>query len=318
MKKFIKPMLATLTNNYFSSSDWIYEEKFDGVRALAVKKSGKVSLMSRNEHLMNAQYPEIVQALEKDPADDFIIDGEIVALDKNGITDFQMLQARINLKIESRVKGEEKKIPIFYRVFDVLYAHDHDQRDLPLLERKEILKKLLTFNKTIIYTTHRSPDGKIYFQQACKKGWEGIIAKKKESTYVSTRSPAWLKFKCAMNQELVIVGYTEPKGSRTDFGALLVGYYADGKLIYAGKVGTGFSQETLHILGKKLRSREIKKCPLVQYAGPTKGVRWVKPELVGEFKFAQWTQASKLRVGRYQGLRTDKDARDVVKEVAKK
>ncbi len=313
---FVPPMLATLTKDYFSSSDWIYEHKFDGVRCLAFKKNGKVRLMSRNAHTMNQEYPELVKALEAQKADDFIIDGEIVALDKQGVSDFQMLQSRMNLKNQEGIKLHEKETPIYYRIFDIIYASGYDVRELPLLARKSILKKLLNYTKMLTYSEHRSPDGVTYFKQACKKHWEGLIAKRINSIYTGTRSPTWLKFKCTVGQELVIAGYTDPKGSRTDFGALLVGYYQKDKLMYAGKVGTGFSQDTLTLLGKKLRSLAIKKCPFNNYTETAKGMNWVKPKLVGEFKFAQWTKADKLRVGRYQGLREDKNAKDVVKEIA--
>jgi DNA ligase D-like protein (predicted ligase) len=315
---FIQPMLATLTKDYFSSSDWIYEHKFDGVRCLAFKKKGKVRLMSRNNHTMNAEYPELVKALEAQKADDFIIDGEIIALDKKGVSDFQLLQSRMNLKNSDAVKLHETKTPIYYRIFDIMYVDGYDTRDLPLLARKSILEKLLNYTKMLTYSDHRSPNGIAYFKEACKKHWEGLIAKRSDSVYTGTRSPSWLKFKCVVGQELVIGGYTQPKGSRSDFGALLVGYYQDGKLMYAGKVGTGYSEDVLNFLGKKLRAREVKTCPFSNYTESTAGVYWVKPNLVGEFKFAQWTQANKLRVGRYQGLREDKDAKDVVKETAKK
>ncbi len=314
---FIQPMLATLTKDYFSSKDWLYEHKFDGERCLAFKKKGIVKLMSRNDHVMNTSYPELVTALENQSADNFIIDGEIVSLDKAGLSDFELLQQRINLQNRAAVKTKQKKIQIIYCIFDVMYVDGYDIRQLPLTARKQILKKLLTYTPTLSYTEHKVGDGLRFFKQACKLKWEGLIAKRMESTYVGTRSRDWLKFKCIMKQELVVVGYTEPKGSRKYFGALLVGYYKDKTLYYAGKVGTGYSQETLALLGKKLQKLALKKCPLSDYDEATKGVHWVKPQLVAEFQFAQWTNHGKLRVGRYKGLRNDKAARDVVKEVPK-
>lgn len=314
---FIEPMLATLTINYFSSPDWIYEHKFDGERCLAVKKNGKIHLMSRNEREINNEYPELAKAFNAQSADNFIVDGEIIAL-KEGISDFELLQSRINLKDLEGIKSKQKSVPILFCIFDVMYAQGYDLQNLPLLARKQILKKLLTFNKTLIYTTHKVGDGIAYFKHACKLHWEGLIAKQSESTYQNKRSRDWLKFKCIMKQELVIGGYTDSQGSRTDFGALLVGYYENGKLMYAGKVGTGYSHETLAFLGKKMRALEIKKCPFSHYDESSRNVHWIKPILVAEFQFANWTQKGKLRVGRYKGLRTDKDARDVVKEVPKK
>ncbi len=312
---FIQPMLAMLTKDYFSSNQWLYEHKFDGERCLAFKKNGIVKLMSRNDNVMNTSYPELATALKNQNADNFIIDGEIVSLDKAGLSDFELLQQRINL--QKNVNSQQKKVPITYCIFDVMYVSGYDVRQLPLTERKQILKKLLTYNKMLVYTEHTVGDGIRVFKQACKRKWEGVIAKCMASIYVGIRSRDWLKFKCIMKQELVIVGYTEPKGSRRYFGALLVGYYKDKKLCYAGKVGTGYSQETLALLGKKLQKLSLKKCPLSDYDESTKGVHWVKPTLVAEFQFAQWTNRGRLRVGRYKGLRDDKDARDVVKEVPK-
>lgn len=313
---FIQPMLATLTNDYFSSKDWLYEHKFDGVRCLAFKKNGNVILMSRNHNRMNISYPEIAQALEEQKADNFIIDGEIVAL-HGGISNFELLQSRIHLEDVERIKTREKQIPVAYCIFDLLYVDGHDVRDLPLIARKELLKKLFKYTHVLLYSQHLVGDGVKFFHAACKAKWEGIMAKKADSHYVDKRSRNWLKFKCISEQELVIGGYTAPRGTRSDFGALLVGYYKKGKFHYAGKVGTGYDQETLHMLGKKLRSLEIKKCPFVDFDISPRGVHWVKPQLVAEFQFAQWTQGGKLRVGRYKGLRTDKAAKDVVKEVPK-
>lgn len=311
---FMPPMLATLTADYFSSSDWVYEHKFDGQRCLVVKKNGKVRLMSRNEREINQEYPELVKAFSAQKADNFIVDGEIVAL-KKGLSDFQLLQSRINLK-DAAARGASLA-PIVFYIFDVLYVDGYDMRELPLLSRKQLLKQLLRYNQMLIYTQHTSGDGLLYFKKACKLHWEGVIAKKADSPYVGKRSAHWLKFKCIMQQELVIGGYTAPAGSRTDFGALLVGYYKDGKLHCAGKVGTGFSEDTLAMLGKKMRALEVKKTHFVDYDGPQKGIHWLKPVLVAEFEFAQWTVKGRLRVGRYKGLRSDKKAKDVVKEVPK-
>lgn len=313
---FVSPMLATLTDEYFSSNEWIYEHKFDGVRCLVFKKNGIVKLLSRNRHLMNDEYPEIAQAFEKQKADNFIVDGEIVAATKN-LSDFELLQSRINLKDLERIKAKVKQVPIALCIFDIMYSDGYDLRHMPLLDRKKILKRLLNYNKTLIFTAHKVGDGVTFFHNACKMGWEGLIAKKADSIYEGRRSRNWLKFKCVMEQELVIGGFTAPRGSRTDFGALLVGYFDKNKFMFAGKVGTGFSHETLRILGKKMRALEIKKCPFANYDESTLGVHWIKPQLVAEFGFAQWTRDGKLRVGRYKGLRDDKDAKDVVKEVPK-
>lgn len=314
---FIPPMLATLTDHYFSSNEWIYEHKFDGQRCLVIKRKGAVHLLSRNNRHINNEYPELARAIAAQKADNFIIDGEIVAVTNKGFSDFESLQSRINLKDSLNIKTKEKQVPIALCVFDVLYVDGYDLQNLPLLSRKEILKKLLVYNKVILYTKHTVGDGIKFFKHACKNGWEGVIAKRADSIYMQKRSRDWLKFKCIMKQELVIGGYTESQGSRSDFGALLVGYYEQSKFLYAGKVGTGYSFETLELLGKKLRALEITKCPFTNYDDSTLRVHWVRPHLVAEFQFAQWTKAGKLRVGRYKGLRTDKKAKDVVKEIPK-
>lgn len=314
---FIKPMLATLTKTYFSSNEWIYEHKFDGVRCIVIKKGNHVSLMSRNHRSINDEYPELVDAFEKQSATDFIVDGEIVAVNKKGISDFQMLQGRMNLKNPHRIAKDEKLVPVFIHIFDIMYTHGYDVTNVPLLGRKQLLKKLLRYNKLIKYTEHKTGDGVAYFHYACKKGWEGLIAKKSDGIYEERRSKTWLKFKCGQGQELVIGGYTEPRGSRSDFGALLVGYYDGDQFKYAGKVGTGYSEDVLHELGKKMRAIETKKCPFVNYNGKSTNVHWLRPKLVAEFQFAQWTEGGKLRVGRYKGLREDKKAKDVVKETPK-
>ena len=216
-------MLATLTKDYFSSKDWVCEHKFDGERCFTYKKNGKVHLISRNNKGMNDEYPELVKAFEEQAADNFIIDGEIVALDKKGVSDFELLQGRINLREQKKIEAKQKDIKIYYRIFDIMYVDGYDIRKLPLHARKEILKKLLNYNKILSYTQHESGEhALILFKKACAEHWEGLIVKKYDSEYVGVRSPNWLKFKCTIGQELVIAGYTDPEKSRTYFGALLV------------------------------------------------------------------------------------------------
>lgn len=314
---FVDPMLATLTKTYFSNKAWLYEHKFDGERCLAFKKKGVVNLLSRNHHNMNDIYPELVQALTAQEADNFIIDGEIITRNKKGVSDFQALQGRINVRAYSQEGYKQKKIAIAYCVFDLMYLDGYDTRALPLYIRKKLLKKLFKYNKMLVYSTDVVGKGIPLFKKACKLKWEGVIAKRADGPYVGKRSRDWLKFKCIMKQELVIGGYTSPQKSRQHFGALLVGYYDKGKLRYAGKVGTGYTEKVLAMLGKKLTRLKRVTCPFVDYDESTKGVHWVKPELVAEFQFAQWTNAGKLRVGRYKGLRDDKAAKDVVKEIPK-
>lgn len=312
---FVSPMLATLTDHYFSSKDWVYEHKFDGERCLAFKKNGKVVIKSRANKEINDKYPEIAKALMEQEADNFIIDGEIVALDKSGLSDFQLLQGRINLTKSAAIIKKEEITPVYYQIFDLMYVDGYDIRELPLLARKAILKKLLVYKGVLNYSEHAFTNGLQFFKKACQLHWEGLIAKRALSTYQGFRSLDWLKFKCLMEQEFVIVGYTDPKGSRINFGALLVGYYEGNTLLYAGKVGSGYSIEVLNSLYAKLQPLEIAQSPVSNYRGPLKGVHWVKPKLVAEVKFAQWTKDNRLRVPRYKGLRDDKAAKDVAKEL---
>ena len=314
---FVPPMLATLTKDYFSDKEWLYEHKFDGERCIAYKKNGNVRLMSRNRRNMNNTYPELVTALEAQKADNFIIDGEIISRNKKGVSDFQALQGRINKRLQSEESSIQKQTPVTYCIFDLMYFNGYDMRSLSLDERKKTLKTLLTYNKTLSYSKHIIGNGIALFKKACALKWEGVIAKRIKSTYVGKRSRDWLKFKCIMQQELVIGGYTDPKNSRSFFGALLVGYYHKNKLHYAGKVGTGYSESTLTMLGKKLKKLTVKTCPFADYDESFQNIHWVKPILVAEFQFAQWTNGGKLRVGRYKGLRDDKSAKDVVKEIPK-
>jgi len=307
MPAFIKPMLATLTDDRFSDKDWVFERKLDGERCLLFKKGKKITLKSRNDKILNASYPEIIAATNMNMPD-CILDGEIVAFDKK-VTSFSLLSERFGT---TRVLGS--KIAVYYYVFDVLYCDGYLLTHLPLTTRKRILKQLIPFNKVIRYVTHKNEKGELYFKQACKDKWEGLIAKKKDSTYVSKRSSNWLKFKCSNEQEFVIGGYTAPGGSRLNFGALLLGYYEKGKLHYAGKVGTGFDEEILRDLGKKFKKLETKKNPFVNFDISTKDVHWVKPVLVCEVQFTEWTVTNKLRHPSYLGLRRDKKAREVKKE----
>jgi bifunctional non-homologous end joining protein LigD len=315
MPSFIKPMLAQLTDKRFSDKKWIFERKLDGERCLLFKKGNKIILKSRNDKILNDSYPEIIDAIKNMDMPDCILDGEIVAFKKKE-TSFSLLQGRFG--IISAIKARLHKIPICYYIFDILYINGFLVIHLPLLTRKSILKRFIPFQGIIRYVTHKSEKGELYFKQACKGKWEGLIAKKSDSTYVSKRSPNWLKFKCSNEQELVIGGYTSPGGSRTDFGALLLGYYENKKFKYAGKVGTGFNQTILKELGAQLRKQEIKTCPFDNYDESTKNVHWVKPTLVCEVQFTEWTRDNKLRHPSYLGLRRDKKAKDVVQEIVQK
>lgn len=311
MPAFIKPMLAQLTHDYFSDSDWIFERKLDGERCFVYKKGKRIILKSRNDKIINQSYSEIEAALKKLDLPDCILDGEVVAF-ANKQTSFSLLQQRFG--INDARKAESLNIPVYYYVFDILYCDGYLLTHLPLLTRKAILKSILPKNKTIRYVTHKNKNGITYLKKACEAKWEGLIAKKIGSTYVSKRSADWLKFKCSNEQELVIGGYTTPGGSRLNFGALLLGYYKKGKLHYAGKVGTGFDETILRELGAELKKLKIKKNPFINFDDSERDVYWVKPQLVCEVQFTEWTSSNKLRHPSYLGLRRDKDAREVRKE----
>lgn len=312
---WIPPMLATLTKDYFSDPNWIYETKFDGIRIITYRNGSKIRLMSRNKQLLNSNYPDLVKALLKQKCNSFIIDGEVVAL-KNKKSDFEKLQSR--MKNSNPTQEEIKKTPLYYYIFDVMYVDGYEIIKLPLLARKKLMKKNFSFKDPLRYSEHIVENGLPFFKEACKKGLEGIMAKNAEAPYQTKRSRDWLKFKCVAEQELVIGGYTDPQGSRSNFGALLVGYYHNNKLYYAGKVGTGFDENTLQELGKKLKKIEQTKCPFTHDDSlPKTKVHWVKPQLVAQIGFEEWTKGNKLRQPRYMGLRMDKKAKAVAQEVAK-
>jgi bifunctional non-homologous end joining protein LigD len=297
-------MKAVLTDEPFDDPGWIFERKLDGIRCMAHRNDGgPVRLVSRTDKEMTSQFPELAAALEDQPSRDFVLDGELVAF-QDGVTSFSRLQRRAR-----------ERVSVFLYVFDLLRHEGRDVRDLPLRERKALLRKALTFGGRVRYSTHRNEHGKRLFREACSQGLEGLIAKRADSPYRSAaRSREWLKLKCHFEQELVIGGFTAPQGSRTDFGALLVGYHEDGRLRYAGKVGTGFGHTTLDMLGRRLRELEREDPAFADVHPIPRGTHWVEPELVAQIGFSEWTRDGRLRHPRYLGLRDDKPAREVVRE----
>jgi bifunctional non-homologous end joining protein LigD len=296
-------MKAVLTKERFSDPEWIFERKLDGIRCLAIRSGRGVRLLSRNDLSMNGRYPEVVQALQDEPRDRFAVDGEIVAFD-GAKTSFARLAQR-----------GQRPVAVFFYVFDLLWLDGSDVRALPLRARKRLLREALTFSGPVRLTPHRNRDGEKLFEEACRKGWEGVIAKRADSRYSATRSRDWLKFKCEQGQELVVGGFTAPHGSRPEFGALLVGYFDRGRLRYAGKVGTGFDHATLRDLGARLRERRRAQSPFADTSNiKERDVTWVEPELVAQIGFTEWTTAGRLRHPRFQGLRDDKSAPEVVRE----
>jgi DNA ligase D-like protein (predicted ligase) len=305
------PMLATLVHQAFSREGWLFEQKLDGERCLVFRNGEQLNLFSRNHQLLNLRYPELVEAFQVQKEESFIVDGEIVAF-KGGLTSFAKLQQR--MQVQQPSAQLRRRVPVWFYAFDLMYLASYDTRQVPLRYRKELLARALDFKDPLRFTEHRDKDGETYYREACKKRWEGVMAKDGDSVYVSKRSRDWLKFKCINQQEFVIGGYTEPHGERVGFGALLVGYYDAGKLVYAGKVGTGYDRATLLRLSKQLQALETNVCPFAGNGLPRRGVHWVNPKLVAEIGFTEWTPEGKLRHPRFLGLRTDKSPNEVTQE----
>ncbi|CAN5866887.1 hypothetical protein BH11MYX2_BH11MYX2_27350 [soil metagenome] len=292
--------LATLVSNPPEGPDWIHEQKFDGYRIVADKRGGDVVLMSRNFKPWTDNFPTIAAAVARLPHDRLVLAGEIAMLMPDGRTSFQALHGS---------KGE-----LVYFVFDVLQIEDEAVMKRPLIERKKLLQKLVPKKGPIRYSDHLESSGAAFFAAACKTGIEGIISKRRDRPYTSGRGKDWVKTKCIQRQELVIGGFTEPSGSRQGVGALLVGYYEKDAFIYAGKVGTGFSQKTLADITEKLTAIETKTCPFSPApprASTGKGVHWVEPKYVAEIAYLEWTADGRLRHPSFQGLRFDKEPRQV-------
>jgi bifunctional non-homologous end joining protein LigD len=294
---FVMPMKAVLTPERPSGPGWVFERKLDGIRCLAVKAGGRTRLYSRNELSLNDRYASLAAALDADPADDFVIDGEAVAF----------------VGGRDRFGGGEGS-ELFYYVFDVLFAGGRNVRSLPLEQRRVVLEGLLGWRDPLRVTQQETGDGAALLADACRDGWEGLIAKRLGTPYVSTRSRDWLKLKCTRGQELVIGGFTAPRGSRTDLGALLVGYFAGERLQYAGKVGTGFTRATLRELSARLTPLVRETSPFEPEKGIPREATWVEPTLVAQIAFMEWTSDGRLRHPSFLGLRFDKAAREVVRE----
>lgn len=311
MPKFVEPMLARLTYDYFSDPQWVYERKFDGERAIGCKDGSEVRLLSRNNKLLNSTYPELVDALSKLDANQIVVDGEIVAFEGK-LTSFSKLQQRMQIKSSKRAR--DSGVNVFYYLFDIPYFEGYCLDHLPLRTRKLVLRNAIVYSDPLRFTPHRNEHGLAYLEEAQTKGWEGLIAKRADAPYQHGRSRDWLKFKCGNRQELVIGGFTEPRGSRVGLGALLLGYYEGKQLRYAGKVGTGFDTQTLISLREQLDAIRSPTRPFIDDVD-AKSTTWTKPEIVAEIGFTEWTHSGKLRHPRFVGLRYDKPAKKVVREL---
>ena len=318
--KFIPPMKPKLLDEAPSAGDWIYELKFDGFRIVAVKNGEKVNLVSRNGNELAARFTEVADAVRTLPVNDCVIDGEVVALDEQGRSSFQLLQA---LELEGR------KSPTYYYVFDLLQAEGKALTAQPLERRKELLQRVCENADDVIrYSGDVGSDAEPLLKQVKQLGLEGLIGKQRGSIYEpDRRSGLWIKLKVLNEQEFVIGGYTPPGGSRKHFGALLVGYYEGKKLLFAGKVGTGFNARSLAALYKRFKAEERSDCPFADLPSKQGGqwvqgitpammrrCTWVNPVFVCQLKFAEWTRDAKLRQPVFLGLREDKAARDVKRE----
>ena len=319
--RFIEPMKPRLVEKAPTTGDWIYELKFDGIRLIVVKTDKKVSLLSRNKNELAGRFPEIVEAVRNLPSRECVIDGEVVALDDEGRSSFQLLQAR---------EMEGRKSPVYFYAFDLLQLDGKSLISLPLEARKKVLEQLCAdAGEPIRYSGNIGGDAKALLDEVKRRGLEGIIGKQRNSIYEpGRRSGAWIKLKCVNEQEFVIGGYTPPQGARKHFGAILVGYYENKKLVFAGKVGTGFTARSLSILHKKLRAQERSDCPFVDLPSKQNGqwvqgitpsimrkMHWVHPVFVCEIKFAEWTRDKKLRAPVFLGLREDKRPSNVIREL---
>jgi bifunctional non-homologous end joining protein LigD len=305
-------MLATLTDHYFSDPAWIYERKLDGERVIATRRGEQVTLRSRTGRALENTYPELVTAFAAQTRDDFVVDGEVVAFDGSR-TSFERLQQRIGITAPAQVAASG--VQVFFYAFDLLRLDGVGIAARPLRERKQLLQDAISFGGPLRYTVHRDEHGESYLAQACGWGWEGLIAKRADAPYTAGRSKDWLKFKCVSEQEFVVGGFTEPAGSRTGFGALLVGYYDQASLRYAGKVGTGYDNATLAALRARMDAMRQDAQPFAAPLIRERGARWISPQLVAQVGFTEWTRDGKLRHPRFLGLRTDKDPHDVVREV---
>lgn len=304
----LSPMLATLTESPFSDPGWLFEPKTDGVRAIALIRDGKVRLFSRRGLDSTRQFPALAETLSRQPERELALDGEIAALDEEGRPSFQRLQQRLNLSRERDIRRAEEKVPVLYYAFDLLYADGYDLQGAPLEQRKELLARLLLPCDQVRLLEHFPEEGEAAYEAAIAHGLEGVMAKRRDSRYeAGRRSRQWLKVKATRSDDFVIGGYSAGQGGRAGtFGSLLLGYYEDGRLQFAGHVGTGFDDRTLSELRERLDALVMEECPFAESPPLNQPTTWVKPELVAEVKFAQWTEDNRLRAPVFLRLREDK------------
>ena len=313
----LKPMMARLSDKSFSHPDWLFEPKLDGFRALAFVRHGQVSLLSRTGNELSKHFPEVVDELSVQPESELVLDGELAALAENGLPDFALIQQRLGLPKQVKLAPPEGEAKIVYYPFDLLYANGRDLQHLPLSDRKRHLAQVVLPGDAVQIVEHVESDGESFFRGAVKMGLEGMVAKRWDSRYeAGVRSPSWLKIKHVRSQEFVVGGYTKGAGARSStFGALLLGYHDDGELRYAGRVGSGFDQSMLDQVLESLDGLRATSSPFDQDSDLAEGnPTWVRPELVAEVKFSEWTHEARLRAPVFLRLRPEVSARAVVRE----
>ncbi len=317
MPRIIRPMLATLVDEPFDDDDWLYEVKWDGYRAITFLESSSIRLVSRNQNDLTSAYPELHTIGTSVRARNAIIDGEIVALDGDGRPSFSLMQQRTGVgEGGRRIRRTRDDIPIVYYAFDLLYLDGYNLMHAALEQRKTLLASILATGNLLRYSDHYIGRGKDLFRAASERQLEGVIAKRRQSQYLQKRTREWLKIKIVKRQEAVIGGYTDPRGSREHFGSVVLGLYDHGgRLIPVGQAGSGFTQQTHEDMWKKLEKLKTDRNPFHGKVESDRRVYYVKPELVAEIKFTEWTHegesgAIKMRAPVFQGLRIDKKARE--------
>jgi bifunctional non-homologous end joining protein LigD len=316
MPSAIEPMKAQITERPPRGDDWLFEVKWDGVRAIALIENESLQLQSRTGNRCERQYPELAVIPHQVAAETAVLDGEIAVLDAKGVSQFHLIQPRIMNADPNSIAHMARSTTVVYFAFDLLYLNGYDLRGVHLDERRKLLEQIVTPDPVFRVSTVFPGAGEELLEAARENGLEGLIAKRATSTYESKRSAEWLKLKIVTQQEFAIGGFTEPQGDRSNFGALVLGVYDGGKLNWVGNVGTGFDQKTLAYLASRLKPLIVQKCPFAERPKPDRGMTWVKPELVAEVKFASWTQDNRLRAPVYLGLRQDVKPAEAVREDA--
>jgi bifunctional non-homologous end joining protein LigD len=318
MPDVVHPMLATLVDQPFSNPDWLFETKWDGVRAVCFIDNGKVRFVSRNQNELTAQYPELANVAAYVDARQAILDGEIVALDEQGVSRFQLLQSRMGRKRQGEIQRLAAKSRIAFYAFDLLYHDGFDLTACSLIDRKERLEQILKPANHIRYSDHIVKEGQRLYAEIAKIPLEGVVAKRIASTYQQKRSRDWLKIKTIQESEVVVGGYTAPRHSRSYFGSLVVGLYRDGKLHYVAHVGGGFNEKGLAQIYKLMQPLKTKRSPFLVEPQTNEPVQWIKPRLIAQVKFSEWTSDGHLRHPVFLGLRDDKRPEECTFETERK